>query len=63
MLFKFIEKEGGVEFTLPVLECTEVTDCTLNTILYASKDGLEAAGKEKDVCSVYLPILWVRSRI
>lgn len=29
----------------------------VNTILYASKDGLGSAGREKDVCGVYLPTL------
>ena len=29
----------------------------VNTILHASKDGLGSAGREKDVCRVYLPIL------
>lgn len=54
MLFRIIEKQNLLCW---VLEFAEATDCTLNTILYASKDGLEGAGKEKDVCGVYLPIL------
>lgn len=37
-----------------VLECTKMSNCTLNMILYVSKNYLEGAGKKKDVSGMYL---------
>lgn len=37
-----------------VLEYIEMSNCTLNMILYVPKSNLEGAGKKKDMSDMYL---------